>query len=185
MSADMDKTTLRGEARRRRKIAFEQGGANAAQSLAAHVLGLLEDKPPTTIAGYWAIGSEIDVGPLMSLLDEKGWAVALPVVVGDAQPLVFRRWFGGDELVEGPLKTVQPKPERAEVIPDIILTPLLAFDDLGYRLGQGGGFYDRTLATLKGALAIGVAFAAQRVERVPRDAFDQRLDFMVTEQGRV
>jgi 5-formyltetrahydrofolate cyclo-ligase len=184
----MDKTTLRGEARARRKVAFDMDGAEAAQSLAGHVLAVLADKSPTSIAAYWAIGGEIDLAPLMNKLHQIGWHVALPVVVGNDQPLIFRRWSAADELVEGPLKTVQPKADRDELIPDVILTPLLAFDDQGYRLGQGGGFYDRTLAKLKaggGVISIGVGFAAQRVERVPRDKFDQRLDFMVTEQGRV
>ncbi|NQU57082.1 MAG: 5-formyltetrahydrofolate cyclo-ligase [Rhodospirillales bacterium] len=189
MSADNDKTTLRCAARTRRKAAFDLNAASAARSLAGHVLALLEERPPATIAGYWAIGSEIDLTPLMIRLVEKSWQVALPVVVQEASPLIFRRWSAGDELIEGPLKTVQPKPDRDEVIPDVIVTPLLAFDNQGYRLGQGGGFYDRTLANLKrqgdGVLSIGVAFVAQRVDRVPRDDFDQRLDFIVTEQGRV
>ncbi len=188
MSVDNDKDSLRKSARARRMKAHELDGEGAARALAGHVLTLLENKPVTAIAGYWAIGSEIDVGPLMSQLIEKGWDVALPVVVKNAQPLVFRRWSAGDDLVDGPLKTVQPKAERDEVVPDVILTPLLAFDGHGYRLGQGGGFYDRTLAKLKegaGVVSIGVAFAAQRVEQVPRDDFDQRLDFIVTEQGSI
>lgn len=187
MSAHMDKTILRKSARARRMKAFELNGADAARRLAGHVLALLEDKPPTTIGAYWAIGGEIDLGPLMILLDGKGWEVALPVVVENGAPLIFRRWRPGDELVEGPLKTMQPDGRRDEVNPDVILTPLLAFDDLGYRLGQGGGFYDRTLAMLngRGVVAIGVAFAAQRVDVVPRDDFDQRLDFIVTEQGKI
>ncbi len=188
MSADNDKDSLRKSARARRMKAHELNGEGAACALAGHVLTLLENKPVTTIAGYWAIGSEIDVTPLMIQLVEKGWDVALPVVVKNAEPLVFRRWSAGDVLIDGPLKTVQPKAERDEVVPDVILTPLLAFDRHGYRLGQGGGFYDRTLAKLKeagGVVSIGVAFVAQRVEQVPRDDFDQRLDFIVTEQGSI
>ncbi|MBC8269934.1 MAG: 5-formyltetrahydrofolate cyclo-ligase [Rhodospirillaceae bacterium] len=184
MSADQDKSNLRETARARRIKAHNQDAEGAAQSLATHVLALLEDKPPTIIAGYRAIGSEIDVGPLMGSLVGLGWHVALPVVVENAAPLIFRSWTPGDELVEGPLKTVQPGAQCAQVVPDVIITPLLAFDEQGYRLGQGGGFYDRTLATLS-VLSIGVAFAAQRVELVPRDWFDQRLDFIVTEQGKI
>jgi len=187
MSALMDKTTLRKVARARRKEASDLSAVDASRALAGHVLTLLADKPPTTIGAYWAIGSEIDVCPLMTLLAQKGWQVVLPVVVMKASPLVFRRWSAGDELVGGPLKTVQPKEDQEDVTPDVILTPLLAFDEQGYRLGQGGGFYDRTLAQLKGrgVVSIGVAFAAQLVALVPRDDFDQRLDYIVTEQGRV
>jgi 5-formyltetrahydrofolate cyclo-ligase len=92
-------------------------------------------------------------------------------------------------LLKGPLNTLQPRLGCDEVIPDVILVPLLAFDDERFRLGQGGGFYDRTLEQLKsskgGVMSIGIAFAAQRVNAVPRDKFDQRLDFIVTENGRV
>ena len=184
MSADQDKNKMRESARTRRLKAHSQDGKGAAVSLASHVLALLKDKPPTIIAAYWAIGSEIDVGPLMNTLIDDGWRVALPVVVESASPLIFRSWSPGMELVEGPLKTVQPDQQHAQVIPDVIITPLLAFDDRGYRLGQGGGFYDRTLAGLN-VLSIGVAFAAQRVDLIPRDGFDQRLDFIVTEQGKI
>jgi 5-formyltetrahydrofolate cyclo-ligase len=184
MSADQDKSNLREYARARRVTAYQQDGEGAALSLAAHVLDILKNKSPSIVAGYWAIGSEIDVGPLLNTLVNVGWQVALPVVIGNAKPLIFRQWSPGAELVEGPLKTVQPGDQHPEVIPKIIITPLLAFDLLGYRLGQGGGFYDRTLATLN-VLSIGVAFAAQRVELIPRDQFDQRLDYVVTEQGRI
>jgi 5-formyltetrahydrofolate cyclo-ligase len=184
MSADQDKSKLREVARARRIKAHQQDAEGAAQSLAAHVLALLKDRPPAIIAGYWAIGSEIDVGPLMSLLIDGGWRVALPVVVENAAPLIFRSWSPGAELNEGPLKTVQPGEQHDELVPDVIITPLLAFDEQGYRLGQGGGFYDRTLAALT-VLSIGVAFATQRVEHIPRDQFDQRLDYIVTEQGKV
>ncbi len=184
MSADQDKNNLREHARARRVTAHQQDGEEAALSLASHVLDILKNKAPSVIAGYWAIGSEIDVGPLLNMLVDDGWQVGLPVVVGNSRPLIFRKWSPGEELVEGPLKTVQPGDQHSEVIPKIIITPLLAFDLHGYRLGQGGGFYDRTLAMLN-VLSIGVAFAAQRVELIPRDQFDQRLDYIVTEQGRI
>lgn len=185
MSAEIDKSNMRETARAKRMKAHDLDAAGAAQSLAGYILAALEDKSPATIAAYRAIGSEIDLEPAMARLDDKGWRVALPVVARNAAPLIFRRWHPGDELVAGPLKTLQPKTDREELVPDVILTPLLAFDDQGYRLGQGGGFYDRTLSQLKGVLSIGVAFEAQRVDAVPRDEFDQRLDFILTEQGRV
>ncbi len=189
MSADDDKAHLRSHARARRKETFLIEGPVAAQNLARHLMAILENQPVVKVAGYWAVGSEIDLSPLMENLDEEGWNVALPVVVENGAPLIFKRWRAGDELLEGPLKTLQPKPECEEVIPDVVLTPLLAFDDAGYRLGQGGGFYDRTLEQLKnrygGVLSIGVAFSSQRVESVPRDEHDQRLDMIVTEKGRL
>ncbi|MBL6932015.1 MAG: 5-formyltetrahydrofolate cyclo-ligase [Rhodospirillales bacterium] len=189
MSADDDKAQLRGEARARRQDTFRNEGAGAAQGLARHLMAILENQPVVNVAAYWAVGSEIDLTPLLDALDEEGWNVALPVVVENNAPLIFRRWRSGDVLVEGPLKTLQPQADCEEIVPDVVLTPLLAFDDAGYRLGQGGGFYDRTLEKLKaragGVLSIGVAFSAQRVDRVPRDGHDQRLDMIVTEKGRI
>ena len=189
MSADDDKAALRREARKVRRESFRSHGPEAAQSLSRHLMAVLENQPAVNVAGYWAVGSEIDLTPLMNALDEEGWTIALPVVVENAAPLIFRRWRQGDALIEGPLRTRQPAPDCEEVIPDVILTPLLAFDDARYRLGQGGGFYDRTLEKLKnqegGVLSIGVAFSAQRVEAVPRDRYDQQLDMIVTEKGRM
>ena len=189
MSAGEDKANLRSKVRARRLEVFRNHGAEAAQSLARHLMAILENRPVMNVAGYWAVGSEIDLTPVLNALDEEGWNVALPVVVENDAPLIFRRWHAGDELRDGPLQTLQPSADREEMVPDVILTPLLAFDDAGYRLGQGGGFYDRTLQKLKeregGILSVGVAFSAQRVETVPRDEYDQRLDMIVTEKGRV
>jgi 5-formyltetrahydrofolate cyclo-ligase len=189
MPVNKDKAYMREKVRAKRLAAFREDARGASQSLASHLTALLESQPVAKVAGYWAVGSEIDLSPLLGDLDGKGWSVALPVVVENDTPLIFRRWHSGDELLKGPLNILQPKLGCDEVIPDVILVPLLAFDDERFRLGQGGGFYDRTLEQLKsskgGVMSIGIAFAAQRVNAVPRDKFDQRLDFIVTENGRV
>jgi 5-formyltetrahydrofolate cyclo-ligase len=189
MSVKEDKAQLREEVRAERLTAFREGACEASQKLSHHLLVLLESQPVCKIAGYWAVGSEINLSPLIGDLDEKGWSVSLPVIVKKDAPLIFRSWHSGDELTKGPFNTLQPKPVRDEVFPDVILVPLLAFDDQKFRLGQGGGFYDRTLEQLKnsegGVVSVGVAFAAQRVNVVPRDKYDARLDFIVTENGRV
>ena len=189
MSADMNKTALRRIARAQRLQAFQHDGSAAAHSVARHLMAVLENLPVVKVAGYWAVGSEMDLSPLLGNLDQEGWRIALPVVVEEGAPLTFRRWRQGDALVEGPFKTLQPSEDCDVIIPDVILTPLLAFDDAGYRLGQGGGFYDRTLEKLKksegGVISIGVAFAAQQVQVVPRDTHDQRLDMIVTEKGKI
>jgi 5-formyltetrahydrofolate cyclo-ligase len=130
------------------------------------------------------MASEIDPRPLMQALDERGHGLALPVVAGAGQPLVFRAWTPGDPLRPAAFNTREPGPDKAEVTPRVLLVPLLAFDRAGYRLGYGGGFYDRTLAGLRAAgaaLAVGLAFAGQEVESVPRDPNDSRLDWIVTE----
>ncbi|MDV7339102.1 5-formyltetrahydrofolate cyclo-ligase [Terasakiella sp. A23] len=130
------------------------------------------------VAGYWPMAGELDIRPLFAALDEKGVACALPVVVKKASPLIFRQWKEGDELEDGPHRTLHPA-HGAEITPDAVLVPLLAFDETGGRLGFGGGYYDRTLAGLK-ARRIGIAYDEQQVESVPMDTFDQKMDWIVT-----
>ena len=141
------------------------------------------------MAGYWATGSEMNLTALLFQLDAEGWSVGLPVVIGNDSPLIFRRWRPLDQLSEGPFKTLQPKPESEELIPEIILVPLIAFDGEHYRLGQGGGFYDRTLQKFSKRgikiVSVGIAYATQQVDVVPRDVHDYCLDFVVTENGFV
>ena len=184
-----DKAQLREEVRAARMMAFRDSACEASQKLSHHLLALLESQPVLKIAGYWAVGSEINLSPLLGDLDEKGWNVSLPVVLKKDAPLIFRRWRLGDELITGPFNTLHPKPRCDEVIPVVILVPLLAFDNQKFRLGQGGGFYDRTLEQLKnsndGVVSIGVAFAAQEVNAVPHNQHDERLDYIVTEDGRI
>ena len=130
--------------------------------------------------------SEFDPRPLMARLDEAGHSLALPVVVGNDQPLIFRAWKPGDLLVEGGFKVQVPPDTSPEVLPDVILVPLLAFDAEGYRLGYGGGFYDRTLSKAmleRQVVAVGLAFAAQGTETLPREDHDQKLNWIITEQG--
>lgn len=100
-----------------------------------------------------------------------------------AAPLRFRAWAPGQPLLPDLAGSPAPLPEAAEVRPDLILCPLLAFDRLGGRLGQGGGYYDRTLAERPEALAIGLAYAAQQVERLPMDEHDKPLHGVLTEIG--
>lgn len=142
---------------------------------------------PTMISVFWPIGDEIDTRPLLERLSADGWTVALPCVPGRDQHLVFRRWRPGDDLVPGPMGTREPAPTAAAVTPEVLIVPLLAFDRRGYRLGYGGGYYDRTLATLgrDRVLAVGIAYADQEVANVPIAETDQKVDYIVTENGPV
>ncbi|MBV9757935.1 MAG: 5-formyltetrahydrofolate cyclo-ligase [Alphaproteobacteria bacterium] len=149
--------------------------------LAEHVL---RERPPASgavVAGFWPIREEIDIRPLLTALAERGNPVVLPVTPARGELLTFRRWQPGAPLVAGRFGTVHPEGEERQ--PDVLLVPLLAFDRAGRRLGYGGGFYDRTLAALPGATAIGCAFAAQEVEQVPAGPGDARLDAVATELG--
>ena len=159
---------------------------NAAQQLAAFAAQLLPLCPPqAAIAGYMPFGSEMDILPLLEQLRRLGQMVALPVILAPATPLEFRLWDDNTVFVPGPWGIRQPAPGTPVVRPGLVLAPLLAFDAQGWRLGYGGGYYDRTLAALDNPVSVGVAFAAQQVEHVPHDHHDQPLDFMLTEQGLV
>ena len=177
--------------RQSRKASHSRIGKQAALDIVAPGLAavaeILGTGNPGIVGGYLAVGSDLDVGSLMAALETQGWSLAMPVVLAPEMPLVFRRWQKGDTLTKGSFGIDQPGEDAPQVRPDLVLAPLLAFDDEGYRLGQGGGFYDRTLEQWRTnghvVKVLGVAFAAQRVDAVPRDDFDQRLNGLVTENG--
>ena len=157
--------------------------AAAAQAIARHGLPV-EITPGTVLAGYSPIRSEIDPLPLMQALAAQGARLALPAIASRGQSLRFRVWSANDRLVRGPLGILEPSPAAAEIIPDIVLVPLAAFDQTGHRIGYGAGHYDRTLAHLRKSrhsTAIGLAFAAQQVEAVPALQHDVPLDYVLTE----
>ncbi len=137
------------------------------------------------VSAYWPMKTELDVRPLMLSLFNKGTTVCLPVVVAKTDPLVFRRWEPGAELVAGPYGTEQPNEKYEAVLPDVLLLPLLAFDRRGGRLGYGGGFYDRTVAELRAKtnpVVVGVAFSDQEIQEVPLENTDEKLNFILTEK---
>jgi 5-formyltetrahydrofolate cyclo-ligase len=153
----------------------------AGQALAAHVL---RDRPPlpgAIVSGFWPIGDEIDLRPLLHALHERGNRIALPVTPRRGEPLTFREWRPGDILIPERFGTVRPVGDI--LVPDMLLIPLLAFDIEGGRLGYGGGFYDRTLGALPNRFRLGCAFAVQQVDAVPAGPYDIRLDAVATENG--
>jgi 5-formyltetrahydrofolate cyclo-ligase len=140
--------------------------------------------PPFGIAAvYRAIGSEIDPAPLGRRMAASGVVLALPVVVAPDAPLIFRRAVEGAALVPDALGILAPGAEAEAVLPHLIITPLLGFDSYGGRIGQGGGFYDRTLASLRATaqvFALGLAYDGQDVDRLAREPHDQPLDGVLT-----
>jgi len=140
---------------------------------------------PAVVSGFWPIKDEIDIRPLMEALFDEGCQMALPVVQGRGQRLLFRAWSPGDPLEAGVFGTLQPSAHCEVLEPDVLLVPLLACDGEGWRLGYGGGFYDRTLDDLRKrrqVTAIGVGFDLQLVPEVPHGADDQRLDWLLTDR---
>ncbi|MGD9740973.1 MAG: 5-formyltetrahydrofolate cyclo-ligase, partial [Bauldia sp.] len=116
----------------------------------------------------------------------EGWTTAMPVIEGPRRPLAFRAWKPGEPTVAGVWDIPRPTEDAALLDPDVLIVPLLAFDAEGYRLGYGGGFYDRTLAKLramKPVVAVGVAYSAQEMAQAPRGEHDQPVDWVLTEKG--
>jgi 5-formyltetrahydrofolate cyclo-ligase len=139
----------------------------------------------TVVSCYSPIRSELDPAPLMRALAAQGAKLALPAVMARGKSLAFRAWSPGDRLTLGPLGILEPSPAMAELIPDIMLVPLAAFDRLGHRIGYGAGHYDFTLAHLrkvKPIIAIGLGFAAQEIKAVPALAHDVPLNYVLTEK---
>jgi len=182
------KESLRKDARARRATL-----AAAAPDFAASVArfgAMLPIAEDAVVASYWPVRDEADPRALASVLASRGHSIVLPIIAGPEAALSFRPWREGDVLSPNRHGVHEPQPYLDAVAPQVLLVPLLTFDADGVRLGYGGGYYDRTLAALRGPrtirghiVAIGVAYAGQEVAKLPRDAHDQRLDGVVTENG--
>jgi 5-formyltetrahydrofolate cyclo-ligase len=176
------KSQLREAALARRDSLPAETRKAAAETIAMRPLPV---SPEVVVAGFSAIRSEINPVPLLRRFAEAGAMLALPAIVARGRPLSFRAWRFGEELARGQWGIREPKPDAAEVRPDIVIVPLAAFDRRGYRLGYGAGYYDLTLHALraeKAITAIGLAFAAQEIDEVPALPHDARLDLVLTER---
>jgi 5,10-methenyltetrahydrofolate synthetase len=158
--------------------------AGFAMRIAAALDAAIGDPRGRVVSLYWPFRGEPDLRPWLASLVERGGGVALPVVVEKAQPLVFRSYRPGDPLEKGVWNI--PIPARAEtIVPDIVIAPLVGFDPSKYRLGYGGGFFDRTLAALPARpLVIGVGYDIQAIPTIHARSHDIPMDVIVTETGR-
>jgi 5-formyltetrahydrofolate cyclo-ligase len=184
MSANSSKGDLRTAALARRDALDVVHRTAAAQAIAARGLPVAI-KPGAVVAGYSPIRSEIDPVFLMRTLAARGARLALPAIMARGKSLAFRAWSPGDRLMLGPLGILEPSPAAAELVPDIMLVPLAAFDRAGHRIGYGAGHYDVTLAYLrkvKAIVALGIAFAVQEIKTVPMQPHDVALDYVLTEK---
>lgn len=179
------KASLREVARIRRLKLRESALRNAAELAADNFLDRIGGSGSRVVAGYWPIQGELDPRPLLTELGRRGARCALPAVPGRERPLEFREWAPDDPLVRGEFGTSEPPPDARVIVPELLIVPLLAFDKYGFRLGYGGGYYDRTIRSLRrdteNCLAVGFAYAGQEVDAVPHDETDERLDWVVTE----
>jgi 5-formyltetrahydrofolate cyclo-ligase len=154
----------------------------AGERIAASIEEILADRPGL-LGAYWPFRAEFDPRPLLDTLAAAGRGVALPVVVDKKGPLEYRAWLPGEPLIAGVWDI--PIPEKRQiVVPAAVLAPLVGFDAAYYRLGYGGGYFDRTLAALSPRpLAIGVGFAGQEIATIHPQTFDMPMDVIVTETG--
>lgn len=177
---------------RRAALARRDGIAPDLRSSAAEALARFETPPVVAgaivVAGYFPIRSEIDPRPLMRRLAALGARLALPVVGEDRVSMVFREWRDGVVLETASFGLSVPPADACELDPDVVLLPLAAFDGAGHRIGYGKGHYDRALDRMERVrprLKIGLAFACQRVDAVPAEDHDRRLDLILTEAGAI
>jgi 5,10-methenyltetrahydrofolate synthetase len=181
----------RGERERLRaeRLAMSvEARATVGRALAGHLRDLLDARfggaAGRVFSGYWPIKGEFDLRPLMAELHEAGVTVALPVVEVKAAPLVFRRWTPETRMVRGDWNIPVPPPEAERLHPDIALAPVLGWSEGAYRLGYGGGYFDRTLAALlPRPFAIGIGLQSARLATIYPQPHDIALDLILTEAG--
>lgn len=178
------KAALRNRARAARAALDHGERAEASKAAAQHFFNAVPLLASDVVAAYWRIRDELDCQPILVKLMDSNQKVVLPVVLGPEEPLDLRVWEPGASLYESGFGTLAPSELAPRAEPDIVLMPLLGFDSRGTRLGYGGGYYDRTLARMrKKPKLIGLAFAAQELDRIPREPHDVPLDIIVTEAG--
>ena len=177
------RAALRREKLAARTALDEKTHAALSARIGAHLAALLTPLPPQTLAFCAPVRGEFDARPLASLLIDRGWHAAMPVVEAADAAMSFRTWTPASAM--GIDRHGIPIPAEGQaIVPAIVLLPLVAFDRQGFRLGYGGGYFDRTLAALvPRPMAIGVGFELSRVADIRPQAHDMPLDAVVTEAG--
>ncbi len=183
---DAAKAACRKQASHRRDE-LANADPDAAAILADHASLLVNLYGSAIFGGYVPIRSELAPLVLLECLAGFGCDLVLPITPAEGQPLTFHRWLANGQLDDGPYGTKQPPQSNEVLIPDVILAPMLAFDSGGWRLGYGGGFYDRTLTSLRDAghqvVLIGIAYAGQKLDKIPVGSFDIPLDAVLGPAG--
>lgn len=195
MAVADDKKEMRKEAQVFRKNLSKDYRIKAHLAITDHGLSVFKHMASTVydpvnrvqkrrvLGGYWPLEGEADSRGLMQDLERKGFDLALPVVPKSPGPLVYRQFSFGDKLVTGLYGVQHPPEEAPEIIPDIIIVPLLAFDSTCHRLGYGGGYYDRTIAAHPFLKTFGLAYAGQAKDIIPHEAHDVPLHGVITDVG--
>jgi 5-formyltetrahydrofolate cyclo-ligase len=183
----LEKRALRSRIKTWRAGLAADAMARAADRVAAQGLSFLElGQDRRVVSGFSSLPQEFRVWPLLRRLHADGQPLAMPVMQGKDLPLLFRAWTPGDAMERAVWGIAEPKTDKPQLEPDIVLAPLLAFDASGWRLGYGGGYYDRTLRALrahKPVVAVGLAYDEQQVDAVPHLDYDERLDWVLRPSG--
>jgi 5-formyltetrahydrofolate cyclo-ligase len=181
----LEKRALRCRIKTWRAGLEADAAARAAGAVAAHGLGFLRlPQTRVVISGFASLPDEFRAWPLLRRLHGEGHALALPVMQGKSLPLVFRAWAPGDAMDKAVWGIAEPKADKPVLEPDIVLVPLLAFDATGWRLGYGGGYYDRTLAELTPRpLRIGLGYADAEIASIHPQPHDVPMSAIVTDEG--
>ena len=185
MTINKQKKNLRIICSKNRDL-IKKNDKNLSIKLEKKILEIEELKKAKTIESFISINSEISTESLNDYLISLGKKICLPVILNNNKYLIFRSYNKKDTLNRGKFGTLEPDKTREEMLPDLILTPCLAFDKNGYRLGYGGGFYDRTFSKFRklgySFVSIAVAYDDQKINKVIRDSYDQKIDFILTEK---
>lgn len=163
----------------------EAWGAVIEPNVRRIVRGIVQERNPSSVGFYWPFRGEFDPRPLARELVAAGVAMALPAVVQPKAPLEFRRWRPGIAMELGVYNIPFPK-ARDLVTPALLLIPVVGFDLAGYRLGYGGGYYDRTIAAMEPKpFALAIGFELSRLATIYPQRHDRPMDVVVTEAGQV
>ncbi len=165
-----------------KRALLSQNHPDAGETISKLFFDFFNFPPKTVIGGYWPMGSELDIRPLLKTLIAKKFNCALPCITSEG--IFFRLWKPSSSLVEGKFKIFEPDPSSPLVIPDVLLVPLLAFDKAGHRLGYGQGHYDKFLHQHK-VMTIGIGFKGQEIDKIPHQPHDFALNYILTEEGLV
>ncbi|HEY8006170.1 MAG TPA: 5-formyltetrahydrofolate cyclo-ligase [Methylocella sp.] len=185
MSLPISKPALRAKALAQRNVISIAAAAAFAERIAVEGTALVKRLRPAIVSAYFPLPGEPSPLPLLEKLAAAGIKTALPVTGRLGTPLVFRLWRYGEPTVKGKMAIEEPLPEAPDAAPDFLFVPLAAFDRAGHRIGYGAGFYDRSLAKLRAekiVSAVGIAYASQEFPEIPHDAYDESLDYVLTER---
>ena len=170
----------------KKRATLKYKNSNASKTLQDHLNGLINFKNYKIIASFISFKSEISTQFLNEFLLNNGKILCLPIIKNNSETLNFIEYNLKTKLVSGKFGIMQPNNLSKEFLPEIILTPCLAFDENGFRLGYGGGYYDKTFSYLKKIkhkfISIAVAFDDQKIDELVHDKYDQKIDYILTEK---